>query len=150
MSKKRKNGQSTSSASVRRKAHPLTEPGNSVREKYAFLDDFFTYNWQDIPPRHAFGIYALSVFAGFPDYVEIAEVAITEGGDDRGVDFCYLDLDEQRVFIGQSYVAEEWGSEAAPARKADGLLTGLSWLLNSNIDEIPSSIREKAQEIQDA
>ena len=139
----------SSKNSTRRRPEAL-KPDEATVRNFSFLTDFLSYPWDGIPQRSAFGVYALCVFANYSDYGEIADIALTEGGDDRCVDFFYYDAEEMRVFIGQNYVAESWNLPAAPSSKADDLLTGLSWLLNRNLDEVPSTIRDKARELQQA
>jgi hypothetical protein len=129
---------------------PLTPPSESVRAAYPFLDDFFAYEWKHVPERHAYGAYALALYANLPDYVEVAADALTEGYDDKDIDLCLVDREAGQVYVAQCYMAAQWNQPAAPSNKADDLLTGLSWLLNAKIEDIPEGLRKKAQEVQEA
>jgi hypothetical protein len=128
----------------------LKQPSPDLLSKYAFISDFYAYPWKDIPLRIAYGVYALCLYGDYSDYVDVAVDAVTEGSNDRDIDFCYVDQELGSVFVGQSYLADEWGKKDASSNKAEDLLTGLSWLLKPEIDEIPKQIRSKAREVQDA
>lgn len=132
------------------KAQPIAPPSKAIRTRFAFLEDFFSINWQRIPQRWGYGIYALGLYANYPDFIELATDALTEGPQDRDVDFCLVDRDRGRIFIGQTYLADEWGKSEAPANKADNLLTALSWLLRQPLESVPPRIRDKAREVQEA
>jgi len=108
------------------------------------------YPWGEIPLRQAYGIYALGLYADYPDYADLAAEALTEGGDDKDVDFCQVDTEVGEAYVGQCYVSEAYGKDEAPSNKADDLLTGLSWLLNRSLDDVPETLRAKARELQDA
>lgn len=129
---------------------PLIPPPDSVLKIYPVLDDFLAYPWKHVAPRHAFGAYALSLYANLPDYIEVATEALTEGNDDKDVDLCLLDREAGEAYIAQCYVSNTWNKDSASTNKADDLLTGLSWLLNQSIKDIPEGIRKKAVELQDA
>lgn len=132
------------------KAQPLTAPSNSVRKAYPVLDDFFSYTWSKVPLRHAFGVYALCLYANLPDYLEVATESLTEGGDDKDCDLCLIDSESGDAFIVQATIGDEWNKPSASTNKADDLLTALSWLLKQPYDRIPEIIRPKAVELQEA
>src|SRR5438093_110315 len=99
----------------RAQVQPIVPPSSTIRARYSFLEDFFSLDWQKIPQRWAYGIYALGLYANYPDYVELAIDALTEGPQDRDVDFCYVDRETGKIFIGQTYLADDWGRTEAPA-----------------------------------
>ena len=59
---------------------PVMRPDASVVAAYPILTDFLTYDWQKIPLRHAYGIYATCLYANFADYVEIGADLAFNGG----------------------------------------------------------------------
>ncbi len=99
---------------------------------------------------NALSLFALSLYLRIEDVHEFAADAITEGPDDKKVDICYVDQQEGRAIIAQSYFAETWGKRAAPARKASELNTAIGWLLSVDEDRLPSQLRTKAVEIRRA
>jgi hypothetical protein len=129
---------------------PITKPGDPIRAKYPVIDDFLAYDWQHVPQRHAYGAYALSLFANLPDYLDVVADALTEGSDDKDIDLCLVDREAGQIYIAQCYMADEWDKSSAPSNKADDLLTGLSWLLRAKVADIPEALKKKAKEVQDA
>jgi hypothetical protein len=105
---------------------------------------------ESVPLRHAFGVYALCLYANLPDYLEVATEALTEGGDDKDCDLCLIDSESGDAFIVQASVGDEWNKSTASTNKADDLLTALSWLLTKPYDRIPEGIRQKAIELQES
>lgn len=98
--------------------------------------------------RNTLAIFALSLYLRLEDCQEFAASAITEGPDDKKVDFCYVDENEQRAIIAQSYCASTWGKAAAPANKASDLNTAMTWLLSAGEDRIPRHLQTRATELR--
>jgi len=132
------------------KAQPLPSPDAATAAKYSFLTDFHQVNWKTVSHREGYGIYALCLYGNYPDYFDIATESLTEGEDDKDIDFCLIDREAGAIYIGQSYLSEQWGKTTAPTNKADDLLTALSWLLTPDLKRVPQRIRRKAEEIQDS
>src|SRR5262245_8972827 len=132
------------------KAQPLTKPSTSVRTAFPVLVDFFDYDWMNVPLRHAFGVYALCLYANLPDYSEVATESLTEGGDDKDCDLCLIDSEAGDAFIIQATVSNDWNKTTASTNKAEDLLTALSWLLKQPYKRVPAGIRPKAIELQEA
>lgn len=128
----------------------LTRPSDQVTTLFPVLNDFFAVEWKNIPLRHAYGVYALCLFANLPDYAEVATESITEGGDDKDCDLCLIDSETGDAFIVQATVADEWNKPTASTNKADDLLTAVSWLLTKPYTRIPLTLRSKATELQEA
>lgn len=83
---------------------PLTKPSSRLKKTFPVLEDFFGYDWRSVPPRHAFGVYALCLYANLPDYREIAAESLTEGSDDKDCDLCFIDTEAGAVFIVQAQI----------------------------------------------
>lgn len=149
MPRKTQTANSSAKGRAAAKAQPVTKPPSSVLATYPVLADFFDYDWKNVPLRHAFGAYALCLYANLPDYVEVATESLTEGGDDKDCDLCLIDGEAGDAFVVQSSVADEWGKSTASTNKADDLLTALSWLLKQPYTSIPTSIRAKARDLQE-
>jgi hypothetical protein len=132
-----------------KKVQRLTKPDPKIVATYPVLNDFFSIEWKGIPLRHAFGVYALCLYANFPDYIEVATDSLTEGGDDKDCDMCIVDAETGDAFIVQATAADEWNKPTASTNKADDLLTALSWLLKQPHKDIPDKLRPKAIELQE-
>lgn len=135
---------------VLEEAQPLTKPASKILAAFPVLDDFFTIDWRNIPLRHAYGVYALCLYANLPDYTEVASESITEGSDDKDCDLCLIDSQTGDAFIAQVTIGDEWNKKAASTNKADDLLTALSWLMTKPYKRIPPALRPKAIELQEA
>src|ERR1051325_2722401 len=144
-----KNPSAPRKAQATAKVQPLKRPSTAVDDRFPVLRDFFTYDWKVVPLRHAFGVYALCLYANLPDYLEVATEALTEGGDDKDCDLCLIDTEAGDAFIVQAFVGEQWNKTTAPTNKADDLLTALSWLLTKPYNRVPEGIRQKAIELQE-
>jgi hypothetical protein len=132
------------------KVQPLTKPPKTIMSAFPVLGDFFDYDWKNIPLRHAYGVYALCLYANLPDFTEVATESLTEGGDDKDCDLCLIDSEAGDAFIVEATVGDEWNKASASTNKADDLLTALSWLLKKPYKAIPPTIRPKAIELQEA
>jgi hypothetical protein len=140
--------QKKASAKTPEKVQPLKKPAAAIVAEFRVLDDFFKIDWGGIPLRHAFGVYALCLYANLPDYAEVAAESLTEGNDDKDCDLCLIDAGD--AFVVQMTAGEEWGKGTASTNKADSLLTALSWLLKKPYDQIPARLKPKAIELQEA
>jgi len=129
---------------------PLTKPTSAVITDFPVLEDFFEFDWREVALRHAYGVYALCLYANLPDYAEIAAESLTEGGDDKDCDLCLIDSETGDAFVVQATVGDDWNKPTASTNKADDLLTALSWLLTKPYERIPSTLRSKAIELQEA
>lgn len=95
-------------------------------------------------------IFTLGMYLRVDDLDEFAANSITDGGDDKKVDIFFIDANEERAIIAQSYLADKWGKKEAPGNKASDLNTAMAWLLSSSEDVIPEKIRDKAKELRSA
>ena len=100
--------------------------------------------------HNALSLFALSLYLRLDDISDFAASAITEGPDDKKVDICYLDLNEGRAIVAQSYVAKTWCKKSAPANKASDLNTAMTWLLSVTQEDIPTQLKTKATEMRSA
>ena len=129
---------------------PMTKPAPAIMAKYPVLTDFFDFEWNAVPLRHAFGVYALCLYANLPEYTDVATESLTEGGDDKDCDLCLIDSEAGDAFVVQATVGNDWDKTTASTNKADDLLTALSWLLTKPYGRIPEALRPKAIEFQEA
>ncbi len=74
---------------------------------------------------------------------------MTGGGNDKKCDVIYIDKEREIAIIAQCYMSTR-PREAAPANKASDLNTAIAWLLTVNIDNLPDSIKGRADELRSA
>lgn len=98
--------------------------------------------------ENALSIFTLSLYYRIEDINEFAAQSITEGSDDKKIDIYYLDSNERRVVICQSYFSQEWYKASAPANKASDLNSAIAWLLSASVDQIPQSLLQRAIELR--
>jgi hypothetical protein len=115
-----------------------------------FRDDFLATDWSPLTPNKAFGVYGLALYINHPNAKALAADASTDSGDDKKIDFCFLDYDRKIAFIGQSYLAEVWGKRELKGNKAGDLALAASHLLDTPAAELSPRIRPKAAEVRAA
>jgi hypothetical protein len=79
----------------------------------------------------------------------LAATAITDGPDDKKIDFIYLDHDTKRLVLAQGYYASK-PKESAPANKASDLNTAAAWFFSGDLDAVPDTIRDVVKECRAA
>lgn len=93
-------------------------------------------------------LFALQLRFGIEDIVSVGSTSITDSSDDKKIDMIYIDEDEKMAVIAQSYIADDLEKKEAKANKAADLNTGISWILNRSIDELPDSLKSHADELR--
>jgi hypothetical protein len=116
--------------------------------KFSFISVYRTEYDLEQYGRNALSAFAMSLYLRLEDYHEFAANAITEGPEDKKVDICYIDENDKRVIIAQSYLAETWGKKSAPSNKASDLNTAIGWLFSASLDLVPLHLRAKASELR--
>jgi hypothetical protein len=94
-------------------------------------------------------IWALGLYLEEPDLEALASEALTDGPDDKKIDFIYLDRDTKRIIFAQGYCGAA-KKDSAPANKASDLNTAAAWLMSGNLDDVPKTLRAVIQECRDA
>lgn len=96
-------------------------------------------------------LYAMGLRYQTLNYSELFTEGITDGGNDKKIDFLRLDPDSGEVVIAQGYCSNNWEKKEAPANKASDLNTAFSWLYSADLTDIPDkTLRAKAQEFREA
>jgi hypothetical protein len=75
-----------------------------------------------------------------PDLEALASEGLTDGKNDKKIDFIYLDRDAKRIVFAQGYYAENTAKNSAPANKASDLNTAAAWLLSGEPALIPQPL----------
>tara|TARA_R110001583_G_scaffold68842_2_gene195597 strand:+ start:1576 stop:3303 length:1728 start_codon:yes stop_codon:yes gene_type:complete len=104
---------------------------------YNALTDLKEYN------DNALGLFALGLKFGLDDLASIGVDAITDGSDDKKLDLVFINTEDEYAVIGQCYYSSK-DREGAPSNKASDLNTGLPWLLQRDINEVPDRIKSAA------
>ncbi|MEY4937548.1 MAG: hypothetical protein RIS64_3907 [Bacteroidota bacterium] len=89
-------------------------------------------------------IWAMGLYLNNANFSELASECLTDGPDDRKIDFIKLDLDNERLILAQGYFAEKSKADKAPANKAADLNTAAAWLLVGDLDKLPSKSKPNA------
>lgn len=97
----------------------------------------------------AIGVFAINLRFGLDDLQTIASEAIKGGGDDKKCDVLYVDKERQVIVIAQCYMSTK-PRPAAPANKASDLNTAISWLLSTEIEQLPAALQGRADELRSA
>jgi hypothetical protein len=84
------------------------------------------------------------------DMEELATEAMTDGSNDKKIDFCHIDRTTQSAIIAQGYTSKDWKRKAAPANKASDLITAVGWLFSGDMDKVPEKLRTIALELRRA
>lgn len=97
----------------------------------------------DIYGDNALGLFALALKFRIDDLNGIAADAITDGSNDKKLDMVYINNEEEYAVIAQCYFSSKDKKEA-PSNKASDLNTGVGWLIQRDIDEVPERIKSAA------
>jgi len=89
-------------------------------------------------------------YLGHDDREQLAADSLVDHSNDKKVDAVYVDTVGRRALVCQSYLSDAWGVKHAPANKAAGLSSAMSWLLIGDLDTVPTTLRQKALELRSA
>lgn len=95
-------------------------------------------------------LFAVWLHQGIDDIELLANDALTDGPDDKKCDLVYVNTENGKVIIAQGYWSKDNTKPQAPSNKASDLNTAASWLLSSNLREIPGGLRSAAEQLHDA
>ena len=82
-------------------------------------------------------VWVMGLYLEEPDLEALASEGLTDGNNDKKIDFIYLDRDGKRIVFAQGYYAENLSKNAAPANKASDLNTAAAWLLSGDSALVP-------------
>jgi hypothetical protein len=84
-----------------------------------------------------------------PDLESLASEGLTDGPDDKKIDFIYFDQDSSRIIFAQGYYSTK-KRDAAPSNKAADLNTASAWLLSGNLNDVPEKLQPVFQICREA
>ncbi|MFC4290962.1 AIPR family protein [Sphingorhabdus arenilitoris] len=95
---------------------------------------------EEIGEGNAYLILALALLFEEANPTELASAGLTDGGDDKKIDFIYHDVDARRLIFAQGYFTEK-KVDSAPANKASDLNTACAWLVEGKLEIVPEKLR---------
>jgi hypothetical protein len=95
------------------------------------------------------GLFALQLRFSIDDIDTVAAESITDGNDDKKCDIININTGDNYCVIAQCYFSSKT-SPSAPSNKASDLNTGVAWLLQRPISELPARLRSPAEELRNA
>ncbi|MFZ1009934.1 MAG: AIPR family protein [Candidatus Sulfotelmatobacter sp.] len=94
-------------------------------------------------------IWALGLYLEEPDLEALASESLTDGPNDKKIDFIRLDRDAKRIVFAQGCFATAEKAEA-PANKASDLNTAAAWLFSGDISLVPEQLRPVIEDCRTA
>jgi hypothetical protein len=94
-------------------------------------------------------VWVLGLLIQESDLEALASEALTDGSDDKKIDFIRLDRDEGRIVIAQGYFAKSV-KDTAPANKAADLNTAVAWLFSGDTSTVPPELKAAIEECRTA
>ena len=86
-------------------------------------------------------IWVMSMYLDVPDPIQLGVDSLTDGPNDKKLDFLHLDTDNRRIVFAQGYCAIKKNGEA-PANKASDLNTAAAWLISGDISTLPAALAD--------
>lgn len=86
-------------------------------------------------------VWVMSMYLDVPDSLQLGIDSLTDGPNDKKLDFLHLDSDNRRIVFAQGYFSSKKGVEA-PANKASDLNTAAAWLLSGDVAKLPSDLAD--------
>lgn len=78
-------------------------------------------------------IWSLGLYLDFPDLDQLATESLTDGNDDKKIDFIRLDIENKRLVIAQGTYSSNGAIYKAKANKASDLNTAFAWIFSGNL-----------------
>lgn len=94
-------------------------------------------------------IWVLSMYLDFPNAIQLGSESLTDGSDDKKIDFIRIEKDLNKIVLAQGYYSSK-KNDSAPANKASDLNTAAAWLFSGELHQIPSPLREIIEECREA
>lgn len=91
---------------------------------------------------NAYMLWVLGLYLDEPDLDALAARSLTDGGNDKCLDFIEIDKSGQKIVIAQGYFSDKDGDKA-PAKKASDLMIAASWLAHG--DEKAKTINDRVR-----
>jgi hypothetical protein len=93
--------------------------------------------------------WVMSLYMDHPSPLTLGSESITDGGDDKKIDFIRLDYDLRKIVFAQGYYTNRT-VDSAPANKASDLNTAAAWLISGNTNQVPCNLKSIIEECRTA
>ncbi|MBL7946788.1 MAG: AIPR family protein [Flavobacteriales bacterium] len=94
-------------------------------------------------------VWAVGLYIEEADLEALASQSLTDGPNDKKIDFINLDVDSKRIIIAQGFYATV-RKDSAPANKASDLNTAAAWFVSGTLDNVPEQLKPAIEECRDA
>jgi hypothetical protein len=81
-------------------------------------------------------IWTMGLYLDFPDLNQLASESLTDGADDKKIDFIRLDIDSKKLIVVQGTFASKGAVYKAKSNKASDLNTAFAWILSGDIENL--------------
>ena len=126
-------------------AKKTVAPISITQQRFNDLSDLET-KYKD----NALPLFGLALYIQADDLDALANEALTDGGNDKKIDFCYIDRSAGYAVVAQGFCSKTWGKQSADGNKATDLISAIGWLLTGNMDDVPEKLRDSVRELRDA
>jgi len=86
-------------------------------------------------------VWVMSMYLDAPDSLQLGIDSLTDGPNDKKLDFLHLDTDNRRIVFVQGYYSSKKGAEA-PANKASDLNAAAAWLLSGDVTKLSTTLAD--------
>lgn len=101
--------------------------------------------------NNALLLFSLILRFGIDDIDAVASDSLTDSPNDKKADLVYVNSDEEYAIIAQSYMCQDTTKkQSAPSNKAADLNIAVTWLLTSEIEQIPDILKSAALQLRSA
>ena len=97
----------------------------------------------------AYLCWVMALYLDRNDVFGLATDDLTDGKNDRKIDFVDLDIIGGKITLSQGYYSTKERDEA-PANKAADMNTAIAWLVSGELSEIPDYMRDIVGECREA
>jgi hypothetical protein len=94
-------------------------------------------------------VWSLGLYIEEPDLESLASEGLTDGPDDKKIDFIYFEPDTARIIFAQGYYSSQ-KKDTAPSNKASDLNTASAWLMSGNLTDVPERLQPVFEVCRDA
>ena len=98
----------------------------------------------------AYLCWVMALYLERNDIFELATDALTDGNNDKKIDFIDLDISTGKIILAQGYYAHSTNKDEAKANKASDLNTAAAWLVSGNLADIPDNLRDIIKNCREA
>jgi hypothetical protein len=98
----------------------------------------------------AYLLWAMGLYLEESNFDELASECLTDGSNDKKIDFIKLDYDHKKIVFAQGYYTTNANKTEAPANKASDLNTGVAWLMSRDTELVPELLSEVIKDCRTA